>query len=165
MKHVKITVRTMIVIGVAVLLFAALPLASDDMLPMPDFNPPQGAVSDQELQAFGIALISIQEIQSEANEEIGEVIEQSELSEERLSEILQLQQVDPAAIGESVADDELREFEVTIGSIEDIHETAQDEMIEEVTQQGFEVEEFNQLSQQIQEDPELMNRLQGMFMN
>ncbi len=157
---------TSAVIAAAMLLVIPTALTADDMLILP----PEAAgesleISDEQLQMFGIAVMSMQEIQLEANQEIDQVIGDSALSEERINEILQLQQTDPQSLAEAVPDEDLQEYEKTIELITEVHQEAQEDMVEAVTNLGFEVEEFNQMAQTIQEDPELMQRLQGMFMN
>jgi len=134
-------------------------------LPMQDQLDQRDEVAEEQLQQFGFALISIQEIQIEANEAIDEVLASSELSEERITEIMQLQQAAPEEAEDQVAEDELAEFEQTITEVEQVHESAEAEMVDAVEDVGFDVEEFNQLAQQIDQNPDLMNRLQEMFMN
>ncbi len=168
MGQKKRTIRWILsMLIISVLVLAAAPLAADDMmdLPMQDQLDQRDEVAEEQLQQFGFALISIQEIQIEANEAIDEVLASSELSEERITEIMQLQQAAPEEAEDQVAEDELAEFEQTITEVEQVHESAEAEMVDAVEDVGFDVEEFNQLAQQIDQNPDLMNRLQEMFMN
>ncbi len=155
-----------VLIFTAFLMLLPLSAAADDMLILPPQALDQDQeVTDEQLQLFGVSLITIQEIQLEANQRIAEVVEESELSEERLNEILNLQQSDAQTFEEAVSEKELEVFEQTIEKLSEIHIQANEDMVESVENYGFEIEEFNQLAQTIQEDPQLMQRLQNMFSN
>ncbi len=149
------------------LLLAGIPAFADDPLgimpDLPDQQPQE--VSDEDLQRFGIALISIQQVQIQANEEIESIIDDSELSEERINEILQMQQLAPDELESELPEDEIAAFEDTIEQVTEVHEAAEEQMYESVEEVGFDIEAFNQLAQTIEQDPELMERLQEMFAN
>ncbi len=159
--------KQVLMVIAAALILLPLSLAADDMLILPPQQQmdQDQEVTDEQLQMFGISLITIQEIQLEANQEIQQVVEDSALSEERLNEILNLQQADQETFDEAVSSDELEEFEHTIDKLSQIHLQANEDMVEAVEGFGFEIEEFNQLAQIIQEDPALLNRLESMFSN
>lgn len=155
-KERRACIRVRICCIAAALILAALTAASDDSIP-------GNEVTDEELQQFGIALVSIQQIEVEANQQIETALDQSELSEERILEIMQIHQQSPQEVQDEVSSDELEEFHHTIEQIGAIHENAQFEMINAVEEAGFDIEEFNELAGLIQENPMLLQRLQMMF--
>ncbi len=168
LKRRRLIQGNCLVICIAVLVLIipfSLSADDDDMFllpPMEEFEVDE--ITDEDLERFGLALIAIQQIEFNANEVIREVVEESALSEERLNEILLVHQ-DPEAEDDSVTDEELAEFEKTILDITEVHQEAQDDIIEAVDTYGFEVQEFNEIAQAIQEDPELLNRLESLFAN
>jgi|GEM_PF-4980616 len=152
----------------AALLLAAGTVSADDMLPSleldeEDVETVDHDVSDEELRLFGIAVVGFQEIQVQANEYIEAIIDESELSEQRIEELMQLQHMQPGSLEEEASSEELEEFEHTLEEVAAVHEAAQEEMVGFVDELGFELDEFNELAETIQNDPQLLVKLQQMF--
>lgn len=174
LKKVKAAdqIPTLRVVSLQVLLITALlcmlavfPLAGEEPFGLPDFEEEEFSdsdVTDQELMEFGETLISLQQMQANANNEIQEIVQNSELSEERLNEILALQQ-EESEEEESVSAEEMNEYQETIKAVAEVHQYTEVKMVETVNEKGFEVEEFNQFSRQVQEDPVLMSRLETLL--
>jgi hypothetical protein len=122
-------------------------------------------ISDHELKEFGFALVEVQEIQVTANEEINTAVNDSELPVERLDEIFIMQQKEPERVEQEVQDDELEEFSMVMNAIASIQMEAEQEIVASLEQHNYTVESFNQMARTIQEDSELLNRLQLLLTN
>ncbi len=137
---------------------SATPLFSPTDL---SFTDPQ--VSDQELTRFGIALIEVQEIQIEANEVIFETIENATISPDRLDEIFVMQQESPELLAQEVTDQEIEEYFSIMSAINTIHQETEQEILSTLEENAYDLQSFNNMAMKIQEDPELLNRLQNIF--
>ncbi|MFP4364619.1 MAG: DUF4168 domain-containing protein [Spirochaetia bacterium] len=118
--------------------------------------------TDEQLENFVAAIQDIQIIQEEVNEEIDDIISDSELSEERFSELYGLSQQGQDAL----SDVPQEEAEVFQGLMQDITTTQQEmqtEMVAIVEDNDMSVESFNQISSALQQDPQLMERVRGMM--
>ena len=122
-------------------------------------------ITDQELMQFGETLIEVQEIQMEANQQINETIGNASITGERLDEIFVLQQENPAHLEQEVSQEELDEFSQVMTKISKIQQTYEIEIVNSLEENSYNVESFNRMVARIQEDPELLNRLQTLFSN
>ena len=155
----------MVVLLVTCLLAPSL-FAADSRAPL--FNPTdlsfdEKQVSDQELTRFGIALIEVQEIQIEANEVIFATIENAAISPDRLDEIFVMQQETPELLAQEATDQEMEEFFSIMSAINTIHQETEQEIINSLEENSYDLQSFNNMAMKIQEDPELLNRLQNIF--
>ncbi len=159
------------VVTIALLLiFTVTPAFADDMLlQSPDidtdwvFDSDSDEITDKALEQFGMAIIAIQQVQQQANDFIENTIEDSPLTEERFIEIYTMQTNDPESVPEAFGQEEITAFSAAMEEITTIQAATQQEMVVSVQDSGFEVEDFNELSVTIQEDPELLTRLEELF--
>ena len=122
-------------------------------------------ITDQELMQFGETLIEVQETQMEANQQINETIGNASITGERLDEIFVLQQENPTHLEQEVSQEELDEFSQVMTKISKIQQTYEIEIVNSLEENSYNVESFNRMVARIQEDPELLNRLQTLFSN
>jgi ribosomal protein L16 Arg81 hydroxylase len=120
-------------------------------------------VSDQELTRFGVALIDIQEIQSEATQHIHTAIEEASISGERLDEIFLLQRENPEQLEKEASSEEIEEFSQVMGEITQIYQSTEIKIVDSLKEKSYDIESFNQMATKIEKDPELLNRLQTLF--
>jgi hypothetical protein len=161
--------RVFVTIGLLII-FSISPAFADDMLlQSPDidtdwvFDSDSDEITDKTLEQFGMAIIAIQQVQQQANDFIENTIDDSPLTEERFIEIYTMQANDPETVSESFKQEDIAAFSATMEEITTIQTSAQQEMVVSVQDSGFEVEDFNELSVTIQEDPELLTRLEKLF--
>ncbi|MGE4454790.1 MAG: hypothetical protein AB7D92_09675 [Sphaerochaeta sp.] len=121
------------------------------------------AISDQELTRFRNTLMGIQQMEVEANAEIEQVIKHSELSIETLDEIIAMQTNNPEDIQASFEKEEIEEFTAVMQAINTIYITAQKNMHGILQENSYTLESFNRIAEVIQEDEELLGRLQSLF--
>lgn len=164
----KPSYRFGLTIAVLLLAFMLTPSLFAADAPSPLFSPNdlsygEGQVSDQELTRFGMALIEVQEIQIEANEEIFATIEDASIAPERLDEIFVMQQESPEMLAQEATEEEIEEYSAVMSAINTIHLETEQEILSSLEQNSYDLESFNNMAMKIQEDPELLNRLQSMF--
>jgi hypothetical protein len=148
----------------AVALFAIFPAVADDSGEEAwEFDPEREEITDKALEQFGIALTIFQQLQDQTNGLITEAIEVSSLSEEAFLELHNTQITEPERVLSEFDDDQVAAYNEAMEDIAEIQEEMQQQMVETVMQLGFTVENFNELSRQIQEDPQLYERLEEVF--
>lgn len=125
--------------------------------------PLQAKMSDQELARFGYTLIKVQEIQMEANQKIDTSLQQTSLPIDRLDELYLIQQEDASQLEEEATAEEIAEYSDVMTTIGEIHSEAETQIMNSLEQNSFSVEEFNHTAAKIQDDPELIQRLQMLF--
>lgn len=126
-------------------------------------QPRQMDVSESDLERFAVAIQQIQAIEQQAQAQMIEVIESQGLTIERFNEIAQSQQ-DPSMQGQvDVSGEEAEIFDQAVERISGIRQEAEMEMESAVQQEGLDVEEFNLISQAVQQDPSLQQRVMEML--
>ncbi|TVR91305.1 MAG: DUF4168 domain-containing protein [Spirochaetaceae bacterium] len=146
------------VIGAVSMIFAAPVVAQTGFE-----APPQQAeinVSDGELASFADAMGDLQEIQFEAQTEVNEMVESSELDTARFNEIHNALNNPEFDMPADVTDGERDTYESLIGSIGEVEQAMQADIQTVVSDAGLEVERFNEIAMAVQSDPELFERLQ-----
>lgn len=124
---------------------------------VPDVDP-----ESQEFDQFVDALETVQQVQEEVNQEIDEIISQSDMSEEKFNEVHQQLQGQPDGGGQNadVSDAEREEYGALIEEIGSTQESSQEEMISSIEENGLNVERFNEIMMAVRSDQELQQRLQ-----
>ena len=118
-------------------------------------------VNQQELEKFAAAMREMRQIQLESRDEISAAIDEEGLSKNRFREILQAQrnpEVEPDA-----SQEELQKFESATEQLAQIQQDTQSQMREAVTNQGLEVDRFQQILSIVREDRQLQKQVQQMI--
>ncbi|USR91737.1 DUF4168 domain-containing protein [Phormidium yuhuli AB48] len=126
---------------------------------------PQMDVSESDLERFAIAIQQIQAIERQAQAQMIEVIEAQGLTIDRFNEIAQSQQDPEMQAQVDVSNEEAQTFEQAVERISGIRQEAEMEMETAVQQEGLDVQEFNMISQAVQQDPSLQQRVMEMLGN
>jgi len=125
--------------------------------------PPQQvevSVSDGELASFADAMGDLQEIQFEAQTEVNEMVESSELDTARFNEIHNALNNPEFDMPADVTDSERDTYDSLIGSIGEVEQSMQADIQTVVSDAGLAVERFNEIAMAVQSDPALFERLQ-----
>ena len=117
---------------------------------------PKTTVSDEELQMFASAMKEIQLVNEEAQTEMIEAVEGTDLSVERFNEIQQ-QQADPEA---KVAAEDMEKFQASSQAISEIQIKAQQKMQEKIVAQGLSIDRYQEIANIVQSDPKLQEKMQ-----
>ncbi len=149
-----------------VIALVGLPAIAQQQMPMqPDA--PEVDVDDAELEQFAEALVDVQIAQQDAQMEVQEIIEGSDLDMQRFQEIYQ-QEMAPAMGAEAEApeveasDEEQAEYDRVLEEVEAVEMESMQEMENVVEDRGMNVERFNELAQGVPQDPELSQELNEM---
>ena len=126
-------------------------------------------VDDEEIQRFANAFEAVQSIQEESREEMAQAVQQQGLTIKEYNELFRQQQGN--ADGESqmsqsnYSEEKRRQFEQADARIDQIEQETQSEIEQAITQEGLEVERFEQLWIAVRQDPELQQRVQNELQN
>lgn len=126
-------------------------------------------VDEEEIQRFANAFEAVQSIQEKSREEMAQAIEQQGLTIKEYNELFQQQQGN--AGGESQMSqsnygaEKRRQFEQADARIDEIEQETQSEIEQAITQEGLEVERFEQIWIAVRQDPELQQRVQNELQN
>ncbi|MGM0675690.1 MAG: DUF4168 domain-containing protein [Spirochaetota bacterium] len=154
----------------AVLVFAAVPFAfaqssgdggDDGSGPGADQGGPDVSVSEDELESFAAALQEVQVLRQEMAEETQQMVNDSELGQQRFEDIYRSEQ-GGTELDEEPTDTENEQFEALMSDIQELQQASNEEMVEVVEEEGLSVNRFNEIAQAIQQDPELQQQFQQM---
>ncbi len=120
-------------------------------------------VSDDELETFVEVNINFQETQMGAQEEMMGILEEEEISIENYNQIAQGMQMGQSEEDLEVSSDEIDKFERASERVAEIEERLDAEFEEAVAASGMDSERFMEINMMIQQNPELMQRVQQMI--
>ena len=118
--------------------------------------------SDSELKMFVAAVEDLQLIQKEGNTTIEAAIKGGELSEDRFFEMYEVAKGGQTG-AENFPESDRKAFNSTVDEITVIQEKMQADMIGAVEESGLDVQRFNFIMAQIQQDPSLQERVKSMI--
>ncbi|ACK73472.1 hypothetical protein PCC7424_5121 [Gloeothece citriformis PCC 7424] len=114
-------------------------------------------ISSEELQKFVAAIKQIEQIEYKAQEQMAQAVEQEGLTTERFLEI------GNSNSNTEVSSQEQEQFSGALAKVQEIAEKAESDKKNVLEEQGFEIERFNQIIAQIQQDPSLKQQVQQML--
>ncbi|HKK49498.1 MAG TPA: DUF4168 domain-containing protein [Alkalispirochaeta sp.] len=118
-------------------------------------------VSDQELESFVAALQEVQAVQQDMATQSQESVQSSDMGEERFQELYQARQ-SGSQPANAATDAENQEFEQLMADIQSIQQESNAAMVEAVEEEGLQVQRFNEIAQAVQQNQNLMQRIQEM---
>jgi len=155
----------------ALMFTAEMPVAAQQQAPQQG-QPmsPQGnsmEVDEEEIQRFANAFESVQSIQDQSRQQMAQAIEQQGLTIKEYNELFRQQQ--QANAGEESAsnfsEEKQRKFEQADTRIDQIEQETQSEIEQAITQEGLQVERFEEIWIAVRQDPELQQRVQNVLQN
>jgi hypothetical protein len=120
-------------------------------------------VSDEELEAFVEVNMSLQETQMEAQEEMIVILEDEGISIENYNQIAQGLQAGQSEEDLAVDAAEFEKFESASQRIEEIEQRLDDDFENAVAESGMDSGRFMEINMLIQQNPELMQRVQQLI--
>ena len=153
-KFVKSALISMVLIGAP----GASTAFAQETLPS---QPPQAApaspeVSDSQIDSFVSAYQSIQQVQSQAQQEMIAALEAEGLTVEEFQMIAQAQQSPEAS---SVSPEQAEQLAAAAEQISTIEASAQQDIQLAIQAEGLTPEEFNQILTLVQQDPALQEQI------
>ncbi|MGM0441356.1 MAG: DUF4168 domain-containing protein [Elusimicrobiota bacterium] len=112
-------------------------------------------IEDEELEKFSEAMESIRPITSEAQSDMAKTIEDSDVSMERYQEVTMAQQQGQEA---DLSAEEEQQFQEINEKLQKLQTDIQEKQIKGIEEAGLDVERFQQISNALQQDPELQQR-------
>lgn len=129
--------------------------------PTPQTQMQQTEVTDQELSEFAQAFQMMRMLNQEIQQELSAVVEEEGMQIQRFNEIHQAN-VDPATPVDAT-DDEMKQYETITSEIEKRQVGFEKQMEEIVSEQEISFERYQEIALQLQNDPELQQRLRETF--
>lgn len=129
--------------------------------PAPEPQMQQTEVTDEELAEFAQAFQVMRMLNQEIQQELSGVVEDEGLEIQRFNEIHQAT-LDPATTV-NATEEEQNQYETITSEIEKRQEGFQQQMEEIVTEQDITFERYQEIAIQLQNDPELQERLRESF--
>ncbi|MCC5916801.1 MAG: DUF4168 domain-containing protein [Cryomorphaceae bacterium] len=118
-------------------------------------------VSDEELQKFVEALQKIQPMSNDAQQKMMEAVQDAGMEPQRFSEIMSAQQMPDGDA--DVSADEQEKYEKAQEAIQKVQEDMQVVMQKEIESTGLTVEEYEAIMMTVQQDQDLLVKVQGML--
>lgn len=118
-------------------------------------------VSDEKLQQFVDLSIEIQEVQQSSEKEMLSAIEQENLDVQKFQMLAQSQQNPKAEV--DATEEEMEAFSRAAEKVTEIQMGMQGEIQEKIQQNGFDQQEFQQISMAYQRDEDLQRRVNEML--
>lgn len=119
-----------------------------------------GDISDEELLTFVEASEAIRPIQLQVQEDIQGAIEDHGFTMERFQEIILVFQNPEMDVEEVLTGEEEEALDRMEPVLMELEMNARDDMIDEISSRGLEVERYQQIFMTLQQDPDLMERVQ-----
>lgn len=122
----------------------------------------EGEVTDAELQKFADAYQEVQMSNQVIQQEMVVAIEKEGLTPQRFNEIYEAK-MNPEKEVEAT-EDEMEKQDAAMVVIQEIQKTSQAKMEEKIKEKGLTFEQFQAIGAQVQQDPELQQKLQAIMM-
>lgn len=126
---------------------------------------PDASISDQELESFVKAAVKVEKIQKESEGEMVKAIQDEGLEPDRFVEINTIQQNPAADTENKVSEKELDNYNKAMKEVQSIQQGVQTEQVKAIEDEGLDVNRYVQIAKAVQQDPELMKKVQGMQTN
>lgn len=126
---------------------------------------PDANISDQELESFVKAAVKVEKIQKESEGEMVKAIQDEGLEPDRFVEINTLQQNPAADTENKVSEKELDNYNKAMKEVQTIQQGVQTEQVKAIEDEGLDVNRYVQIAKAVQQNPDLMKKVQGMQTN
>lgn len=122
-------------------------------------------VSEQEIQSFANAFEAVQSIQEESRQEMAQAIEEEGLTIQQYNELFREEQQSGTtdAEGSQFSEEQQQQFEQADARIDEIEQEAQAQIEEAITNEGLEVERFEEIWMEVRKNPELQQQVQDIL--
>lgn len=122
----------------------------------------QEQVSDEQLQKFADAYLEVQKANQVIQQEMVVAIEKEGLTPQRFNEIYEAK-MNPEKEVEAT-EEEMEKQDAALIVIQEIQKTSQAKMEEKIKENGLTMEQFQAIGAQVQQNPELQQKLQAIMM-
>lgn len=134
--------------------------------PMQQEPTAQTEVSDEELENFLEVSSELQEIQMGSQQEMIAVVEEEGLTVEKYNTIAEAEQMgQPTDELEDISSEDLENYVEASTQIAEMEEELEPQLEEIITENGMEMDRFQEINRALQQDPALQQRIQQMMQN
>ena len=126
-------------------------------------TPESESISQAELQQFANAVIEVQAIERQTQENMAQLLVEEGFSPERFNEIFLAQQSAGAEPAPEITQEEQAAFDQVLSELEAIDQTSQTNKEQAVMAQGLEMERFSQILTAVRQDPGLQQQVQELL--
>ncbi|MEX2403757.1 MAG: DUF4168 domain-containing protein [Balneolales bacterium] len=120
---------------------------------------PSVEVDDAELDVFVNGLVKAQEVQTESQMKMVEMVEEEGLGVEKFNEIHESTQMGTEEEVETTPE-EMESYEALTGEIQKVQMEADEEITTAIEEEGMEMPRFQEILAAVQTDPELQQKIQ-----
>lgn len=136
------------------------PPASQSQPATPQASPAASDVSQSEIEKFANAVEQIQSIQSGAQQQANQILQQEQLSPERFSQILQTERNPQAQPSSEVSAEDRQKFERVSSQLNQLQQTTRQQMDEALQEEGIPRERFTEILAMVRQDASLRQRIE-----
>lgn len=159
MSYMKACLSMMVMLLVGSQLALAQVQQQQPDVPAPD------EISDDELVRFAETSDNIQPIQQEAQGEIEQVVEEEGMEFDRFRQVMMAMQNPQVADEMDVSSEEEEAIQAVQPKLMEIQMEAEEQIVSEIENSGLNVERYQAIFYSLQQNPELMERLEGLMDN
>lgn len=119
-------------------------------------------VSDKELEDFVDAYAGVQEIQQDINQEITQIVDKSDLSQQEFQNMYQAQTTGNQSAMSDMSESKKQSFSEVMNKVNSLQEEQQDDMVAVIEDYDMSVKRFNNIIAAIQQDSNLYKKFQEL---
>lgn len=129
----------------------------------------QVELKDGELQKFVAVLQEVQQVQSQAQQDMQSSLEEEGLSQQRFSEIHRQKQGNSGSGSNSgsgageISRQEQQAYQAVLSRLQEIRQSTSEEIQTLIKDEGFSLDRFNAVYRAVQQRPQLQQRVQNML--
>lgn len=126
----------------------------------PQASPAASDVSQSEIEKFANAVEQIQSIQSDAQQQANQILQQEQLTPERFSQILQTERNPQAQPSSEVSPEDRQKFERVSSQLNQLQQTTRQQMDAALQEEGIPRERFTEILAMVRQDASLRQRIE-----
>lgn len=144
---------------------AAQPPAAQPQPATPEAAPAGSEVSQTEIEQFANAIEQFQSIQSGAQQQANQILQEEQLSPERFNQIMQTQQNPEAQPSSEISAEEREKFDRVSTQLGELQESTRTQMEQALQQEGLPRERFAEILAMVRQDATLRQRIEQEMQN
>lgn len=144
---------------------AAQPPAAQPQPATPEAAPAGSDVSQTEIEQFANAIEQFQSIQSGAQQQANQILQEEQLSPERFNQIMQTQQNPEAQPSSEISAEEREKFDRVSTQLGELQESTRTQMEQALQQEGLPRERFAEILAMVRQDATLRQRIEQEMQN
>lgn len=120
-------------------------------------------VDEEEIKSFANAFSVVQDIQQDSRDKMEQVIQEEGLTIQEYNELYRGQQMGSDAESSEISEQKQQQFEQADARIDEIEQEAQAAIEQAITDEGLELERFEEIGSAVRSDPELQEQVKTLL--